>query len=88
MKRRDTVIALIAIGAAPFARAQQRIKVWRIGFLHLATQADVAPSLDAFKQAFRELGYIEGRDYVLELRFADGHLDRLPGLKNWQGIQW
>ena len=81
MNRRDTVIALLALAVAPLgAKAQQRGKVWRIGFLSTSTQADTAPSLDAFQQAFREFGYIEGRDYVLESRFADGHLDRLPGL--------
>lgn len=81
INRRDTALALLVLAAAPLgAEAQQKGKVWRIGFLHLASQADVAPSLDAFKQAFRALGYTEGRDYVLELRFADGHLDRLPSL--------
>ena len=81
MNRRDAVFALVALGATPLAAlAEQSWKVYRIAFLWLSTQADIAPRLDAFKLAFRELGYIEGRDYVLELRFADNHRDRLLGL--------
>ena len=73
---------LFALGAsaltAPFGSfAQQQGKVWRIGFLGVSTQADLAPFLDVFRQALREFGYFEGKDYVLELRFAGGQLDRL-----------
>jgi len=81
MNRRAAILALLAFGAAPLASfAQRSAKPARIGFLSLSSQADVAPGLDAFKQTFRELGYVEGRDYVLELRFADGQFRRLPGL--------
>jgi putative ABC transport system substrate-binding protein len=81
MNRRQAVLAMLALGATPLgAFAQQAGKVWRIGFLYLSTQTVTALRLDAFKQAFRDLGYIEGRDYVLELRFADNHGDRLPML--------
>ena len=81
MNRRATILALLAFGAAPLASfAQRSAKPARIGFLSVSPQADVAPGLDAFKQAFREFGYVEGRDYVLEPRFADGQFHRLPGL--------
>lgn len=81
MNRRATILALFVFGAAPLASfAQRSAKSLRIGFLGLSTQADVAPGLDAFKQAFRELGYVEGRDYVLESRFANDQFHRLPGL--------
>lgn len=83
MNRRRNL--LIALGAGAFAAplrpfAQRPAKPVRVGILATSTQADLAPSLDAFKQAFRESGYVEGRDYVLESRFANGQLDRLPGL--------
>jgi putative ABC transport system substrate-binding protein len=63
--------------AAPLAtEAQQAGKVYRIGFL--------GPGLPAasknFLQGLVDLGYVEGRDFVMEYRFAEGHPDRLPEL--------
>ena len=81
MNRRDAALALMALATAPLTSlAQQPRKVWRIGFLSLYTQADVAPGLLAFKQALRDLGYVEGRDYAFEPRFADNQADRHPAL--------
>jgi len=83
MNRRRNL--LIALGSGAFAAplkpfAQQSAKPARIGFLATASEGELAPSLDIFKQAFRKFGYIEGRDYVLESRFANGHLNHVPGL--------
>jgi len=80
MDRRDTVLALLAFGAAPLAaEAQQAAKVARIGYLspNLAS----SPRLrDAFLQGLRDLGYVEGRNVVIEYRDAEGKLERLPAL--------
>ena len=62
--------------------AQQQGKVWRIGFL---AQGIRPASFDtgnsaAFLQALRELGYVEGKNLVIERRYADSKLDLLPGL--------
>jgi putative ABC transport system substrate-binding protein len=79
MDRRDTVLALLALGAAPFAEAQQAAKVARIGFLTL----NLAPNLhlrEAFLQGLRDLGYVEGRNVVIEYRDAEGKSERLPAL--------
>jgi putative tryptophan/tyrosine transport system substrate-binding protein len=80
MNRRETVIALAALGTLPFgAEAQQAAKVARIGYL----TPNLAASLhlrDAFRQGLRDLGYFEGRNVVLESRDADGKLERLPTL--------
>jgi putative tryptophan/tyrosine transport system substrate-binding protein len=65
-------------GAA--AWAQQSAKIPRIGILELASHAASASQFKALQQGLRELGYIEGKNFILEYRFADGKLDRLPEL--------
>ena len=80
MDRRDAVLALFAFGAAPLAaEAQQATKVARIGYLSPSLAS--SPHLrDAFVQGLRDLGYIEGRNVVIEYRDAEGKLERLPAL--------
>jgi len=80
MDRRDTVLALLALGAAPLAaEAQQATKVARIGYL--TSSQGVNPDLpEAFRQGLRDLGYVEGRNLVIESRDAEGKVDRLPAL--------
>ena len=84
IKRRRILIALGA-GAltTPFGSfAQQQGKVWRVGFLALRGRPESLNSdvYGAFSQGLRELGYVEGRNLVIEWRFADGKYERLPGL--------
>src|SRR5258706_5079806 len=82
--RRKLVIALGA-GAlvVPFnAFAQQQGKVWRVGFLasrHLDF-VDSDYNYGPFRQGMRELGYVEGKNLVIEWRSAEGKFERLPGL--------
>jgi putative ABC transport system substrate-binding protein len=54
----------------------------RIGFLNTASLSDprVPPFLQAFRQGLRELGYVEGQNIAIELRWAEGQYDRLPSL--------
>jgi putative ABC transport system substrate-binding protein len=60
------------------AQAQQAGKVYRIGFLgDVVVQTNPASS---FRQGLHDLGYAEGRDFVMEYRWAERHLDRLPEL--------
>jgi putative ABC transport system substrate-binding protein len=82
MNRRDTVLALIAFWVAPRAgQAQQQGKIPRIGFLHPAVpQNNTSPFLEDFRQGLRELGYVEGKNILLEIRWGEGKLDRLPAL--------
>jgi len=70
------ILALVA--GLPPCDAQEGRKIARIGFL--APQGRSLPLFDAFKSGLGELGYVEGRDVVIEARFADGQLERLPGL--------
>jgi putative ABC transport system substrate-binding protein len=80
MDRRDTVLALLALGVAPLAtEAQQAAKVARIGYLGDTPAA--SPHLrEAFLQGVRDLGYVEGRNVVIEYRYAEGKRERLPAL--------
>src|SRR5499427_6123896 len=79
---RRTFMAMIAGGflAAPLAaEAQPAGKVWRIGFLHPGSSSP-ANLKGPFHQGLGDLGYVEGRDFVMEYRWAEGHEDRLPAL--------
>jgi putative ABC transport system substrate-binding protein len=66
--------------AAPFATAQQPSKPWRIGYVSNGSVGTAGDQLDAFVLGLREQGWIEGRHFVLESRWAEGKLDRLPAL--------
>ena len=80
MKRRDTATALLMLGATPLAAfAQAPKKVWRLGYL-VTTGTGPSAQSEAFKEGLRELGYVEDKDYVMEMRLAQGQLDRLPAL--------
>jgi putative ABC transport system substrate-binding protein len=65
---------------AVFAEAQQPKKVPRIGYFQAPPSSAVAARTDAFRQGLRELGYIEGKDIVIEYRYAEGKPDRIPAL--------
>ena len=74
------VFAFVLVVAGAVAEAQQPPKVPRIGYLAAPPLSAIATRLDAFRQGLRELGYVEGKNIVIELRSADGKLDRLPAL--------
>ena len=61
-------------------QAQQSKKVHRIGFLGASSPSAISGRLDAFRQGLRERGYVEGKNIVIEYRYAEGKLDRLPAL--------
>src|SRR5437870_13672000 len=79
-QRRDFLVAVGALLAAPLAaEAQQAPKVPRIGYLASNLESS-RRSLEAFLQGLRDLGYVEGRNVVIEYRDAEGKLERLPVL--------
>ena len=81
MNRRRAVHALFALGAASFASvAQQPNKVWRIGMLETTSMAQNRVHLEAFKRGMLDLGYAEGKNYVIEYRSPDGVIERNPAL--------
>jgi putative tryptophan/tyrosine transport system substrate-binding protein len=83
MKRAATpaiLAAVILLAVAVVAEAQQAKKVPRIGYLGGGAAELDKDWLDAFVQGLRELGYSEGKNILIERRFADGRYDRLPEL--------
>jgi ABC-type uncharacterized transport system substrate-binding protein len=72
------VVVLLAI--AVIAEAQQPNKIQRIGVLAPSSAYFLSSQLEAFRQALRELGYVEGQNIAIEYRYAEGKLDRLPAL--------
>jgi putative ABC transport system substrate-binding protein len=83
MNRRDTVRALLALGAAsgPLRSfSQQPGKVWRIGMLETTSMAQNAANLNAFLKGMQDLGYVEGKTFVIEYRSAEGRAERFPDL--------
>jgi len=73
MRRRE-FITLIGGAAAAWpiaAQAQQPTKVFRIGYVGLTTAAGLPERAEAFRAGLRELGYREGRDLVIEFRWAE-----------------
>jgi len=72
------VVALTVCGAR--AEAQQAAKIPRLGLLTVGSSTSFSTRIDGFRQRLRELGYIEGRNIVIEYRYAEGKEDRLPDL--------
>ena len=80
---RRTFIGGIAGGllAAPLAAPAQQVgKVYRIGILETIPASQNAAKLDALRKGLRDLGYVEGRNLIIEYRSADGRAERFPDL--------
>jgi len=81
MRRRDFFRAVGSTAAWPFAaRAQTPMKVARIGFLGPGYSATSALRVERMWAGLRDLGYVEGKNIVIESRWAEGNYDRLPEL--------
>jgi hypothetical protein len=81
--KRRTFFGMIG-GAAvwPLATSAQQRKVWRVGFVSGNARPEVIESsiVGGFPQGMRELGYIEGRDFVIEWRFAEAKTERYDAI--------
>jgi putative tryptophan/tyrosine transport system substrate-binding protein len=77
-----TVVWLVGLtlAAVHLAEAQQPKKVPRVGFLGTASPSAVSARVEAFRQGLRELGYVEAKSILIEYRWAEGKLDRMPDL--------
>jgi ABC-type uncharacterized transport system substrate-binding protein len=74
------LVTFLFLVAGTFAEAQQPKKVPRIGFLIAPSRSFFAARMEGFQQGLRNLGYIEGKNIMIEYRYAEGKLDRLPEL--------
>jgi putative ABC transport system substrate-binding protein len=74
------VIVVAMLAFVNLAEAQQPKKIPRIGYLIATSPSSYATRTEAFRRGLRELGYVEGKNIVIERRFAEGKLDRLPAL--------
>jgi putative tryptophan/tyrosine transport system substrate-binding protein len=78
MKRRRFIALVGGVVALPLgARAQQPARAARIGFLGTASATGWANKVDAFRAGLRDLGYVEGKNIVIEFRWANGQYNRL-----------
>jgi putative ABC transport system substrate-binding protein len=66
----------VILASVPFAQAQQPSKIPRIGYLTGATLSANSARHEAFRQGLRDLGYVEGKNIVVEYRYAEGTADR------------
>src|SRR5229473_178667 len=83
MKRRAfiTLLGGAAASVPLAARAQQPVgRVYRVGYLAIASREQQLHLIRAFEEGLRSLGYRVGENVVIEYRFADGELERLPAL--------
>ena len=82
MRRREFITLLGGSAVAwPFAaRAQPSGKTYRIGFLGVFSYPEYRRLFDALQKGLRQLGYEEGKNIVIEYRWAEGRYDRLPEL--------
>jgi putative ABC transport system substrate-binding protein len=84
MKEKVAASVIVAFILASFclAEAQQRTKAMpRIGFIpSTGTSADQSPQFEAFSLGLRDLGYVEGENILIERRYTEGRLDRMPAL--------
>ena len=72
------LVVAVLLAVANIAEAQQPKKVPKIAYLAPGTPAAAADLVEAFRQGLRELGYVEGKTFVLELRHGEARTDRLP----------
>ena len=82
MKRRE-FITLLGSAAAMWplaARAQQPEHIRRIGYLGSDSASKTVVMVDALRTGLHDLGYVEGKNIVIEFRWAEGNYDRLPDL--------
>jgi ABC-type uncharacterized transport system substrate-binding protein len=76
-----TVLALgISLVAVPSAQAQKAAGISRVGWLEVCRPGPRRPHFDIFRARLAEQGYVEGKNLIIEQRFADCRYDRMPGL--------
>jgi putative ABC transport system substrate-binding protein len=72
--------AAVFLAGATACLAQPAVKVFRVGVVSPLAGTPEPPTVRAFRQGMRELGYVEGKNVVFEIRYAEGRSERLPEL--------
>jgi putative ABC transport system substrate-binding protein len=80
MSPRTAGVGVLLIAASLTAEAQPGGSSPRIGYVWAGTRGSDPIETNALRQGFKELGYVEGQNLVIEYRYADGDLDRVPSL--------
>ena len=74
------LLTTVFLAIASLAQTQQPTKVPRIGYLGAASPSATSERIEAFRRGLRELGYVEGKNIIIEWRSADGKIERFPAL--------
>jgi len=75
------LLATVLLATAPPAEAQSQAKIPRIGYVSgTGDSSNPGPYVEALRQGLRDLGYVEGKNFVIEYRGAEGKPDRTPSL--------
>jgi putative ABC transport system substrate-binding protein len=74
------LLATAFLATVPLAQSQQSMKIPRIGHLSAVSPSSISDRIKAFRQGLRDLGYVEGKNILIEYRYAEGKLDRLRDL--------
>jgi putative tryptophan/tyrosine transport system substrate-binding protein len=80
MRRRDFIAGLGGVTAMPLAAWAQQSAMPVVGFMHSASPGPFGTYVSAFREGLGQMGYVEGRNIVIEYRWAEGQSDRLPAL--------
>jgi putative ABC transport system substrate-binding protein len=75
-----TVTLALLFLAAPLAAEAQTGKAYRVGVMFFNTRQVVIPFIEALEKGFRDRGYVAGRNFTIDYKFAEGQAERLPAL--------
>jgi putative tryptophan/tyrosine transport system substrate-binding protein len=82
VRRREFIAGLAGAAAWPVVARAQQARLWRVGFMSPAEKSAEGAVFGAFHQRMKELGYVEGKNLIIESRYAEGHFERLTSFAN------